>query len=36
MLVVELVLNAPVVAPQHQHDFWLRVLLQLLLPIFLS
>ena len=36
MLVVELVPPEPVVAPEHQRDFWLRVLLQLLLPIFLS
>ena len=28
MLVVEPVLPAPVVAPEHQRDFWLRVLLQ--------
>ena len=30
MIVVELVLPAPVVAPEHQRDFWLRELLQLL------
>ncbi len=36
MIVVELVLPAPVVAPEHQRDFWLRVLLQPLQPIFLS
>ena len=28
MIVVEFVLPAPVVAPEHQRDFWLRVLLQ--------
>ena len=36
MIVVELVLPVPVVAPEHQRDFWLRVLLPLLRPIFLS
>ena len=36
MLVVEFVLPAPVVAPEHQRDFWLRVLRQQLRPIFLS
>ncbi len=36
MIVVVLVLPAPVVAPEHQRDFWLRVLLPLLRPIFLS